>query len=260
MADQSQHVGTTIDGHIARVELHRPPVNALNGELVGELTSVAAQLAAKSDVWIVVVTSGEKAFCAGADLKERVGVPDSEVLTTVERIRAMTDAWFDLPQPLIMGVNGAALGGGLEFVLAGDILAASELATLGFPEVGLGIIPGAGGMPRIGRRASWGVAQKWVLTGERFSALQAFEDGVVDYVFPAATFNEQLQELVKKISAHAPMALRQAKKALRQHMAAAVGNEAAVDRDSYAPLVSSRDRKEALKAFVEKRPPKWQGS
>jgi enoyl-CoA hydratase/carnithine racemase len=251
------HTILTLDGHIARVELNRAPVNALNREFVEELTRLAHGLSKDDNVWLVAVTSRQRAFCAGADLKERSGIPDSEVLTIVRGIQGLAKAWSDLPQPVVMGIQGAALGGGLEFALAADLLAASHDAKLGLPEVSFGILPAAGGTQRLALRASLGVARKWVLSAGQFSAIQALEDGVVDYVFEAASFAAQFEDLVTRLASNAPLSLRQAKKALLHASSKILGDGLVAELEAYRPLITTEDRKEALKAFGEKRPPKW---
>jgi enoyl-CoA hydratase/carnithine racemase len=242
------------------VELDRPPVNALNKDLVAELTSIGESFVVRDDIWLVVVTSRQKVFSAGADLKERARVPDAEVLTVVRGIQRLTRVWGEIPQPVIMGVRGAVLGGGLEFALTADLLIASEDTKLGFPEVSLGILPAAGGTFRLVARASLGTARKWILTARHFSAPEALVDGVVDYVFPGTTFVNDFEGIVNDLSRNAPLSLRQAKQALLHATKPQVADGYMAELDAYAPLVSSADRKEALKAFLEKRRSNWTGA
>jgi methylglutaconyl-CoA hydratase len=185
---QRPHVSLTIEDHVARVVLQRPPVNALNQTLVASLTSTALEMRKNSSIWLVAVTSECNAFCAGADLKERAGLTERRIAGVVGKIRHMIRAWHNLPQPVLVGIDGPALGGGLEFALAADLLIASERATLGFPEVHLGIIPGAGGTQLLAQRAGPAAAGKWILTSRRFTAQEAHADGVVDFLFPADGF------------------------------------------------------------------------
>lgn len=249
----------TFSEHIARIDLHRPPVNALNQTFVRELTTTARLLAKRKDVWIISVTSSLSSFCAGADLKERAAMPPSRVGSTVLALQRMVRAWFDLPQPVVVGIQGAALGGGLEFALAADLIAVTEDATLGFPEVSLGIIPAAGGTQLLPFRTSHRVASQWILTGHRFSGREAYRDGVADLVWPVSTFTASYEELLGSLAAHAPLALRQAKKALRGRDRTTLDQRLAFERSCYAPLIRTEDRSEALSAFLEKRPPVWKG-
>lgn len=254
-----QHLNLKIQNHIAQVTLHRPPVNALNQELVAELINVALELKSKEDVWLIAVRAEGKAFCAGADLKERAGIPLDKVITIVEGIQSVVSTWCELPQPVIMGLHAPALGGGLEFALSGDILVANESATLGLPETSLGIIPAAGGTQRLAQRTSSGTAKKWVLTAKHFSAQEAKNDGVVDYVFPAESFEKDFENLVAHISSNAPLALRQAKRAIESSYTDWLLDGFDHELTLYRPLIPTEDRTEALKAFAEKRKPVWKG-
>jgi enoyl-CoA hydratase/carnithine racemase len=259
MAPELKHTIVTIEDHIARVELNRPPVNALNREFVAELTGLAHTLAATAEVWLVEVGSRQKVFSAGADLKERANIPDADVLQFVKGIQGLARSWGEIPQVVVMGLKGAALGGGLEFALAADLLAASHDAKIGLPEVSLGILPAAGGTQRLAQRASLGIARKWVLSAQQFSAMQALEDGVVDYVFDASSFDEQFSQLMARLRSNAPLSLRQAKQALLHASSRSLGEGFAAELEAYQPLISTQDRREALKAFAEKRPPEWKG-
>jgi methylglutaconyl-CoA hydratase len=254
-----QHLSFTVTEHIARVRIHRPPVNALNRELVAELTTVARQIQESSEVWIVVLSAEGKIFCAGADLKERATIAEAEVANVVRGIQTMAASWMDIPQPVVVGIQGPALGGGLELALACDLLFASEEAVLGLPEVSLGIIPAAGGTQRLTQRASLGIARKWVLTARQFTAKEALADGVVDAVVPAATFAEDLSAYIERLTSNAPLALRQAKAALNSTYKEGLKRGLEQELASYAPLIATRDRKEALEAFAQKRKPKWTG-
>ena len=257
---QFKHISLSIKQHIASVQLNRSPVNALNQEFVSELTHCAHSFKQNDDIWIVSVSSALEVFCAGADLKERATLSPSKVRSVVKNIQKMVSAWLDIPQPVIMKINGVALGGGLEFALAGDILFASESAVLGFPEVGLGIIPAAGGTQLLSRRTTMGTAQKWILTSNRFSALEAQSDGVVDIVVPASKMTEEYSRLLDSLSKQAPRALRQAKKAINGGLALTLKRALNFEQTCYEPLIATDDRKEALQSFIEKRKPIWRNT
>ena len=192
--DQRAVVLADVEDHLARVVLHRRPVNALNKPFVRELTAAARALARRKDVRVISVTSSLGIFCAGADLKERAGLPPSRVGQTVRAIQQMVFAWASLPQPVVAGVAGAALGGGLEFALAADLIAASEEAVFGFPEVTLGIIPAGGGTQLLTDRVSRATASRWVLTGRRFSAHEAAR-APVDHVRVLRGRKQHLDEM-----------------------------------------------------------------
>ena len=255
-----QHLTFNVTGHIAHVRLNRPPVNALNRRLVSELTSLANDLQGMAKVWIVELSATGKTFCAGADLKERATIPDAKVGEVVGKIQAMTYAWMQVPQPVVVGIQGAALGGGLELALAGDLLVASDEAVLGFPEVSLGIIPAAGGTQRLAHRTSLGIAKRWVLTAQQFSAREAWADSVVDVVVPAAAFEVEFAAYVERLSRNAPLSLRQAKAALNKSFDDSLKSGLKSELKLYYPLIKTHDRKEALDAFAKKREPEWRGN
>lgn len=254
-----QHLLFSVDGHIARVTLNRPPVNALNSELVAELVALAAVIKNDDDLWTVAVSAKGTVFSAGADLKERAGVPPEKVLGFVKGIQSVSDAWCSLPQPVVMGINGAALGGGFEFALSGDILVASSAAKLGLPETSLGIIPAAGGTQRLAQRTSSGTAKKWILTAQHFTAAQALQDGAVDFIVDQDRFAEEFETVVRKVAANAPLALRQAKKAIDSSYSDWLMDGFENELNYYQPLIATEDRSEALNAFAEKRTPVWKG-
>ena len=254
-----KYVELQVEDHIAHVRLNRPPVNALGRDLVAELAELARFLHQNEGAWVVTLKASGHVFCAGADLKERALEPQSQVIRTVKRIQRMVAAWIELPQPVLVAVHGAALGGGLELVLAADIIVASEVATLGFPEVSLGIIPAATGTQRLAQRTRQGLANKWVLSGSRFDAQEALRDGVVDYVFPQASFEREFDRVVSQVASCAPCALREAKRALNTLSRQALRRGLLAETDCYARLISTEDRTEALHAFAEKRKPVWKG-
>ncbi len=257
--DGWQLLRVSLRDHVAEVVLNRPPVNALNRDLIAELTSVARSFARQSDVWVVTLTSSSRTFCAGADLKERATIPNAKVSSVVKSIQRMIAAWMEIRQPVIAGIHGAALGGGLELALAADIILASNDAKLGLPEVRLGIIPAGGGTRRLAQRAALGVAAKWVLSGEQFGAQEAFADGVVDGVFPASLFADEFRRAVSRVASCAPLALRQAKKALTTRCRTELLKGFKNESECYASLIPTEDRMEALRAFAAKRKPVWQG-
>lgn len=250
---------TDLKNHTLWVRLDRPPVNALSQKMVAELHLLAEWIPTNPEIWLVVVTNSGKIFCAGADLKERANVTDDQVASVVKSIQTAFQCWAAIPVPVIMGVNGTAVGGGLELALTGDIMAVSASGKLGFPETRLGIIPGAGGTQRMPRRTNLGIANKWILTAETFTAEEALKDGVAQYVFADEAFETRLLELAAQVRKNAPLALRHAKHAIQ--CGAAIDLEAALALESkdYTALIPTLDRREALEAFKSKRPPKWTG-
>lgn len=259
MANPQKHVRVSVKDHVARVQMGRPPVNALSRDFVAELKDVAKSLHRNRDVWVVALTASGPVFSAGADLKERASLPVSRVAQTVKNIQRMVVAWIEIPQPLLVAVQGAALGGGLELALAADIIVASEAAKLGFPEVSLGIIPAATGTQRLSRRTKLGVANKWILCGTSFDAQEALQDGVVDFVFSQPTFEQEFERVVARVAACAPLALCQAKKALNNSYRQTFRQALQAESQCYAELIPTADRTEALLAFAQRRRPKWIG-
>ena len=254
-----QYVRVTVRGRVARVQLDRPPVNALNQDLVAELTEVARFLRHTDSMWVVELCAAGKVFCAGADLKERAGLSDSRVSGFIQKIQRMIAAWIDVPQPVVAGLQGSAMGGGLELALAADIIVAADNIRLGLPEVTLGIIPAAGGTQRLAQRATPGTAGKWILSGARFSAAEALRDGVVDYIFPGESFAGGFEHVVSQVASCAPLALRQAKKALAANRRTVFLRGLKTEAECYAALIDTEDRTEGLRAFAEKRMPVWRG-
>jgi enoyl-CoA hydratase/carnithine racemase len=254
-----QHIIVEIENHLASVTINRPPVNALNQQLVRELTDIARSLAKKQDVWIIALRASGGVFSAGADLKERSDLTDKEISRVVKKIQRMVYEWTLLPQPVIVGLQGPTLGGGLEIALASDIIAAADTAILGFPEVSLGIIPAAGGTQLLTRRTSLGVAKKWILSAKRFSAQEAFNDNVVDFVLPTTAFEQEFRQLLNHIQSNAPLSLRQAKKSISKSFLASLKKGLRDETKCYNVLIGTKDRKEAITAFLEKRQPIWKG-
>ena len=245
---------------IAEIVLDRPPVNALSREMVRQLTAVAEGIGDEPTLACVLLTARGKAFCAGADLKERRGMTDDEVVATVRGIGRMCSAVAAIPVPVVAVIGGAALGGGLELALACDLRVAAEDARVGLPECSLAIIPGAGGTQRLPRIAGPAVARRWIFTARVAPASEAARDGIVDLAVPAGQLREAALALAGEIARCGPLALRAAKRAIDRGLAAgdlAAGLE--VEHREYLSIVPTRDRVEALRAFAEKRPPRFEG-
>ncbi|HET9930374.1 MAG TPA: enoyl-CoA hydratase-related protein [Polyangiaceae bacterium] len=246
---------------IALVHLDRPDrMNALSRNLLLELEALGAELENDTALRAVVITGrGERAFSAGADLKERVGLNEADVLELLHLFRRAF-AWLDrLPVPSVAAINGVALGGGLELALACDLRVAHESALLGLPETSLAIIPGAGGTQRLPRIVGRAKATELILLGRRLNAAEALEIGLVHRVVPAnADFIAATLEYVEPIVSGAPIAQRAAIQALRASELP-LSEGLAAELDAYESCLYSEDRREALRAFQEKRKPRFQG-
>lgn len=246
---------------VALVYLDRPDrMNALSRNLLLELEALGPELENDAALRAVVVTGrGERAFSAGADLKERVGLDEAEVLELLHLFRRAF-AWLDrLPVPSVAAINGVALGGGLELALACDLRVAHESAVLGLPETSLAIIPGAGGTQRLPRVVGRAKAIELILLGRRLNAAEALESGLVHRVIPASDdFVRATFDYIEPIVSGAPLAQRAAVEALRASELPLEEGLAAELR-AYETCLYSSDRREALRAFQEKRKPKFQG-
>jgi enoyl-CoA hydratase/carnithine racemase len=234
--------------------------NAMNAELTMQLSDTYDALEADDDVWVVVLTgAGDRAFCAGADLKEMSARLDAGSAAAVRRGGFGGITARDFPKPLIAAVNGYALGGGFEICLASDLIVAEEHATFGLPEVKRGIFAGGGGLVRIGRRLPASVALEIVMTGEPIGAQRAYELGLVNRVVAAGKSVEVAVELANVICQAAPLSVRFSKKIVRTVIAH--GEPAVFDLiNELGPAVrNSEDGHEGPRAFAEKRPPRWTG-
>ena len=246
---------------VATVTLHRPEVhNAMNARMRQELTACFDALATDDRVSVIVVTgAGERAFSAGADIREFVEplapVPFREARRRVDFRQAMDRC----PQPIIAAINGFAFGGGLEMALACDIRVAAAGATLGLTEIDLAIIPGGGGTQRLPRLVGRGKALELILTGARIPADEALRIGLVERVVPAGQALAAATELARTIAAKAPVALRYAKEAVVKGLELPLADGLRLEGDLSTLLRTTEDRVEGAKAFLEKRAPRWTG-
>ncbi len=234
--------------------------NSLTMAMLRELGEHAARAARDRALRVVILTGqGERAFCAGADLKERARMGDGDVAGFHRALRAALGALEALPQPVVAALNGAALGGGLELALACDLRVAAEGIEVGLPEVGLGIIPGGGGTARLPRIVGMGRATELVLTGRRVGMAEAVAMGLVTQAVPAAGLAEAALALAARLARNSPISLRQAKQALRGGWHLPLEGALDLENRLYQPCLPTRDRQEALRAFAERRPPRFTG-
>jgi enoyl-CoA hydratase/carnithine racemase len=245
--------------HIAEITLNRPDaLNSISTALARELTAACAALANDPAVRVVVLSGAPgRAFCAGADLKERNGMSDAEILAQRPVLRAAFGAVLGLPQPTVAAVHGFALGGGCELALSCDLIVADETAVLGLPEVTVGLVPGGGGTQLTLRRLGAGLAADLVLTGRRVLIDEAERRGLVDRRAPAGEAGTMARELAATIAANSPVAVRAAKRALR--IGDGLPLQAALDleENAWRTAALSADRREGIAAFTEKRPPRF---
>jgi len=248
----------------AFVTLNRPDAaNALSEALVAALGRVVGELAAEvkhgADVRAVVITGAGKAFCAGADLKERRAMTLDQTWGFLDVLNRLVNAVAAFPRPVIAAINGAAYGGGLELALACDVRIAADTAEMGLTEVRLGVIPGAGGTQRLARVASVGAAKELILTGRRVRAQRAYALGIVSDVVPAANLADAAAKLADEIATAGPLATAAAKRAIDGGVGLPLGDGLALEATCYEEVLASDDRNEGLNAFAEKRPPAFRG-
>jgi len=248
-------------GPIAWLTLNREArMNALSRATVEQLGELGGSLVADTTVRAIVLTgAGEHAFCAGADLKERLGMNEEQVLELLALYRTELGWLLDAPMPTLAAINGSALGGGLELALACDFRIARQGVQLGLPETSLGIIPGAGGTQRLPRIVGEAKAKELILLGRRIDAAEALALNLVHRVCPQdEDFQSYVSSFLAPIAEGAPIAQRAALRALRAaELPLAQG--LAAELRAYEECLRSEDRREALLAFQEKRPPRFTG-
>lgn len=249
------------DDGIAIITLNRPnAANALSVQMLYELHEAISAIRFDKQVRCVIVTgAGNKAFCAGADLKERGSMDPVQVRKTVALIRQNINDLESLPQPVIAAVNGSAFGGGTELALACDLRIASDQAKFGLTETTLGIIPGAGGTQRLPRLIGKGRAKELIFTGRRINAAEALAIGLTEYVVAADMLLERAVEIAGLITRNAPIAVAQAKFAIEKGFDVDLQTGLAIEQNAYEVTIPTKDRLEGLQAFREKRPPVYIG-
>jgi enoyl-CoA hydratase/carnithine racemase len=247
--------------HVAEIVLTRPEaLNAISTELARDLAAATEELRADADVRVVLLAGdGDRAFCVGADLKERNSMTDAEILAQRTVFRAAFGGVLALPQPTVAAVHGFALGGGCELALSCDLVVADETAVLGLPEVTIGLVPGGGGTQLALRRLGPGRAADVVLTGRRIPAEEAHALGLVDRLVPAGSARVAARDVAEAIAANSPVATRAAKRALRAGWGLDYTAAMEVEDAAWRTAATSADRREGIAAFNEKRRPAWPG-
>lgn len=248
-------------GGIALLTLDRPSChNALNRSLLQELSQMTEELSKDSSIRVVIITgAGEKAFCAGADLKERQSFTEDEVRQFIVLIRDTFAQIAELPQPTIAAINGVAFGGGMELSLACDLRIMDESAQMGLTETSLGIIPGAGGTQRLPRLIGKAKAKELIFMAKRLTAAEAWQMGLINQLAPRGTALDLAWQWAERINQQAPLAVRQAKWAIERGMETDISTGMSLETQAYERLIPSKDRLEGLAAFREKRSPRYRG-
>jgi len=246
---------------VALVTLNRPEAaNALSGALAGELELCFTELADEPKLRAIILTGkGDKAFCAGADLKERKGMSEAQWHEQHDRFENATAALRAMHVPVVAAVGGAAVGGGLELALACDFIIASNHARFALTETSLGIMPGLGGTQYLPRAVGLRRAKELIFSASSFSADEALQWGLVNHVVHPADLMKKAVEIAGKIANNAPLAVRHAKLAVEEGCTLPIDAALALELSYYKRLLNSEDRYEGVNAFNEKRAPEFKG-
>ena len=249
---------TETRGRVGLITLNRPQVmNALNNQLMREIMDALEDFDKKDDIGAMVITGNEKAFAAGADIKEMMNksiqqMMDTDHIAVFGRIRTIR-------KPVIAAVSGWALGGGCEIALSCDMVIASESAKFGQPEINIGVIPGAGGTRRLTHVVGKALAMEMILNNRALSAQEALQHGLVNRVVPVDKYLDEALKLAEEIASRAPLAVRAAKKMINQTYEQTLSEGLTAEKQEFYNLFSTEDQKEGMQAFVEKRKPEWKG-
>ena len=249
---------TDVRGGVGLVQLNRPKaLNALSSGLRQELMEALKAFDADTEIGAMVVTGDERAFAAGADIKEMAGASAVEMLQ--RDIIGSFDGLRDIKKPVIAAVSGWCLGGGNELAMSCDMIVASETARFGQPEINLGVIPGAGGTQRLTRAVGKAIAMEMVLNNRTLTASEALQYGLVNRVVPVERCLEEALSLAGEIAERAPLAVRLGKEAVNHAFETFLAEGLADERRAFYLLFASNDQKEGMAAFNEKRKPQWTG-
>jgi enoyl-CoA hydratase/carnithine racemase len=235
-------------------------LNAVSSQQAREIAAASAKVADDPAISVVILSSAvPKAFCVGADLKERNSFSDEDLRAQRPIARAAYDSIRNLPMPTIAAVDGYALGGGCELALACDLIVASESAVFALPEVGVGLIPGGGGTQLLARRIGWNRAADLIFTARRVELAEAARLGLIDRQVGAGNARRAALELAEAIAANSPVGLRNAKWALRGGSGSDLGAGLEIEDQAWERTAFSPDRVEGIAAFNDRRPPRWPG-
>ncbi len=247
------------EGRIGIVSLNRPEaLNAISGAMAGEIAAAFRGVAADNDVWVVVLAAaGEKAFCVGADLKERGGFSLEDFYENRKQIRAMFDAIRRLPQPSIASAFGFALGGGFELALSCDLVIAAEGTKFALPEPGVGLLPAGGGTQLLARKVGTARAKDLIFRSRRMDATEAQQLGLLADITRRQELDGRTLELANDLCRSSPIALREAKRVIDEGFGMALEDAIELENDAWQVVIASEDRREGIAAFNEKREPRW---
>ncbi len=252
----SRAVRVEIEGAIATIRLDRPPMNALNAQMQGEIAAAAVKVSADPAVRAVVLYGGEKVFAAGVDIKEMAEASYQRMAADTRRLQASFTAIAKIPKPVVAAVTGYALGGGMELALCADFRVAGESAKLGQPEILLGIIPGAGGTQRLPRLVGPARAKDIIFTGRFVAAQEAHAVGLVDKVVPDDQVQSAAREMVARYATGPAVALSAAKQAIDNGVEVDLDTGLEIERLHFAGLFATEDQRTGMRSFIENGPGK----
>jgi enoyl-CoA hydratase/carnithine racemase len=241
---------------IGTIRLDRPPVNALNDQLTGELAEAARSAGASDEIRAVIIYGGEKVFAAGADIKDMAEASYAEMTGRAGRLQEATALIAGIGKPVVAAITGYALGGGLELALSADFRVAGESARLGQPEILLGVIPGAGGTQRLPRLVGPARAKDIVFTGRMLKAAEAHAIGLVDLVVPDDSVYAAAQDMMKRYATGPALALRAAKLAIDQGLGVDLATGLEIERAHFAALFGTEDQRSGMRSFLANGPGK----
>jgi enoyl-CoA hydratase len=254
------YIKTQKEQGIGILTVDRPPVNAINTEMVKEIGEAFRHLDGDDEVQVIIITGGGTyAFIAGADVKEMDGIDPAK---GVELVKAGQKVFWDIEhskKPVIAAINGMALGGGNELAMACDIRIAADTARFGQPEVSLGLIPAYGGTQRLARLVGKAVAKEMIFTGRTLRAQEALQIGLVNQIVPSGEELRAAKDMAMQIMSKAPIAVRMAKKAVNEGITAPYDKAFEIEAECFAEVGKSEDLREGIKAFLEKRQPQFKG-
>lgn len=253
-----KYIKTACDKNIGILTLNRPEVlNALNREMAEEIVSALEHFDQDDSVRVIVITGSGKAFAAGADISEMVN--DDAISLELLNQFAVWDRISLIKKPVLAAVHGFALGGGFELALSCDLIFASEQVQLGFPEIKLGVMPGAGGTQRLTKSMGKAKALEWLWTGDTMGAKEALQYGVINRIIPEEVLLDETLGFAEMLTKQAPLSLRLIKEAVNKAVDTSIYEGMQFERKNFYLLFSSLDQKEGMQAFLEKRLPKFEG-
>jgi enoyl-CoA hydratase/carnithine racemase len=251
-----EFVRLEVEDGVGTIRIDRPKMNALNVQVQEEIRAAATEATDRSDVRAVVVYGGEKVFAAGADIKEMADMSYTDMADRSGGLQSALTAVAQIPKPVVAAVTGYALGGGCELALCADIRIAAEDATLGQPEILLGIIPGAGGTQRLSRLVGPSKAKDIIFSGRFVKAEEAFRIGLVDRVVPSADVYAEAVAWARQFTSAAAYALRAAKESVDRRLEVDLVTGLEIERTQFAALFATEDRTTGMRSFMENGPGK----